>query len=196
MMEYLKLIDSFITNLLNSSALLAPIIACLLILIESMIPILPLALFITINFYYMGAVVGFIVSWVLTCIGCYLSFLLCRGKLKKHFDYMLSKKEHHKLNKMMNAIEHLKLEELTMIIAIPFTPAFMVNIASGLSNMNHKKFITAIIIGKIFLVYFWGFVGTSLIESLKNPKILIELGLFMLLAFIISKLVNKKYKLE
>jgi membrane protein DedA with SNARE-associated domain len=72
----------------------------------------------------------------------------------------------------------------------------MVNIASGLSNMNHKKFITAIIIGKIFLVYFWGFVGTSLIESLKNPKILIELGLFMLLAFIISKLVNKKYKLE
>jgi uncharacterized membrane protein YdjX (TVP38/TMEM64 family) len=109
-MEIWKSIDVFITNLLNNIGAFAPILACLLILVESIFPILPLALFITINFYYMGAVVGFIVSWVLTCIGCYLSFLLCRGKLKKHFDYMLSKKEHHKLNKMMNAIEHLKLE--------------------------------------------------------------------------------------
>lgn len=195
-MELLKDIDIFITNLLDNIGLFAPILACLLILIESMIPVLPLALFITINFYYMGSIIGFIISWVLTCVGCYLSFNLCRSKLKVHFDNMLDKKEHKKLKKMMKSIDDLRLEQLVVLLAIPFTPAFMVNIAAGLSNMDRRKFVTSIIIGKIFLVYFWGFIGTSLIESLKDPKILIEIGLFILLAFIISKMVNKKYKIE
>jgi uncharacterized membrane protein YdjX (TVP38/TMEM64 family) len=195
-MNLWKTIDLFITNFLNNAGILAPIVASLLILIESMIPILPLAVFITINFYYMGHIIGFIISHLLTCIGCYLSFILCRTKLKKHFDNMMNKKEHKKLNKMMKVINKLSLEELSILIAIPFTPAFMVNIAAGLSNMNKKKFIIAIIIGKIFLVYFWGFIGTSLIDSFKHPYVLLEIGLFILLAFIISRIVNKKFKLD
>jgi uncharacterized membrane protein YdjX (TVP38/TMEM64 family) len=195
-MEIWKSIDVFITNLLNNIGAFAPILACLLILVESIFPILPLALFITINFYYMGALIGFLVSWVLTCIGCYISFRLCRNLLKKYFDRMLDKKDHHKLKKMMKAIDDLTLEQLAVVIAIPFTPAFMVNIAAGLSNMNHKKYITAIIIGKIFLVYFWGFVGTSLLESFENPKIILEILLIIVLAFIISKVINKRFHLE
>ena len=64
------------------------------------------------------------------------------------------------------------------------------------SNMDTKKYLISIIIGKIFLVYFWGFIGTSLIESISNPKILIEIGIMMLIAFILSKIVNKKYRIE
>ena len=96
----------------------------------------------------------------------------------------------------MMRIDKLSLEQLTILIAIPFTPAFMVNIAAGLSNMNTKKYLISIIIGKIFLVYFWGFIGTSLIESISNPKVLIEIGIMMLVAFILSKIVNKKYRIE
>ena len=62
--------------------------------------------------------------------------------------------------------------------------------------MNKKKFITAILIGKIFLVYFWGFVGTSLLQSFKSPRVLIKIGIMVLVAFVISKLVNKKYNIE
>lgn len=195
-MDILEFIDTIVTNLLNDIGVFAPILACLLIIIESIVPILPLALFITINFYYMGSIVGFLVSWSLTCVGCYISYKLCRKKLKTHFDNMLDKKEHKKLHKLMRRIDKLSLEQLTILIAIPFTPAFMINIAAGLSNMDSKKYIISIIIGKISLVFFWGFIGTSLIESVSNPKILIEIGIMLVIAFIISKIVNKKFRIE
>lgn len=195
-MDILEFIDTIVTNLLNDIGVFAPILACLLIIIESIVPILPLALFITINFYYMGSIVGFFVSWSLTCVGCYISYKLCRKKLKTHFDNMLDKKEHKKLHKLMRRIDKLSLEQLTILIAIPFTPAFMINIAAGLSNLDSKKYLISIIIGKISLVFFWGFIGTSLIESISNPKILIEIGVMLVVAFIISKIVNKKFRIE
>lgn len=192
----LHTVDTFITTILSNMGVFAPILACLLIIVESIFPVLPLAVFITINFYYMGSLIGFIVSWVLTCIGCYISYKLCRKVLKVHFDNMLDKKEHKKLKKLMKVINNLKFEQLAVIIAIPFTPAFLVNIAAGLSNMNGKKFISAIIIGKIFLVYFWGFVGTSLIESLEEPLVLLKILVLIIIAFAISRIVNKKYHIE
>ena len=195
-MEILQDIDKIINSVLNSMGALAPLLACLLILIESILPVLPLALFITINFYYLGTIPGFLISWIMTCIGCYISFKLCRTKFKKHFDNMMDKKEHKKIKKMMRVFNDLKLEQLALLIAIPFTPAFMVNIAAGLSNMDKKKYILSIIIGKFFMVYFWGFVGTSLIESLKDPSILIKIGIAMLIAYIISRIVNKRFRLE
>lgn len=195
-MEVLSDIDNIINNIMNNMGAFAPILACVLILVESMLPILPLAVFITINFYYMGTVTGFLISWVLTCVGCYFSYKLCRTKLKKHFDNMLDKKEHKQLKRLMRVTNKLKLEQLTLLIAIPFTPAFMVNIAAGLSNMDTKKYLISIFIGKIFLVYFWGFIGTSLIESLQNPKILIKIAIYLVISFVISKIINRKFKIE
>ena len=96
----------------------------------------------------------------------------------------------------MAAIDKIKFTHLTLLIAIPFTPAFLVNIAASLSNMSYKKFLLAISIGKISLVAFWGFIGTSLLESLKNPKILIVIGCMLLITFIISKIVTKKINIE
>ncbi len=195
-MGILQIIDTFITDLLNSLGALAPILACLLMMVESMLPIMPLAVFITVNFYYFGTVPGFLISWILTSFGCYLSFRLCRTKLKKYFDNMMNKKEHKKLKKMMKVINDLRLEQLALLIAIPFTPAFIVNIAAGLSNMDDKKFIVSIVIGKIFMVYFWGFIGTSLLDSLKDPSVLIKIAVALLLEFALSKIINKKFRLE
>ena len=93
-------------------------------------------------------------------------------------------------------ITNLKFEQLTTIIAIPFTPAFLVNIAAGLSKMSYKKYLGALLIGKIFLVYFWGFVGVSLLESIKNPIYLVRVGILLILAYVFSKIVSKKFKIE
>ncbi len=109
---------------------------------------------------------------------------------------MLDKRENKKLKSLIRRINNISLEELVILIAIPFTPAFLINIASGLANVNMKKFITAILIGKLFLVYFWGFVGTSLLQSFKEPKVLIKIGIMVGVAFILSKFVNKKYNID
>ena len=79
---------------------------------------------------------------------------------------------------------------------MPFTPAYLVNIAAGLSDISKKKYVFAILIGKIFLVIFWGFIGTSIINSFKDPLNIIFILLLLFGCFIVSEFVNKKEGLE
>ena len=72
----------------------------------------------------------------------------------------------------------------------------MMNIAAGLVNMNFKKFFIAILISKIFLVYFWGFVGTSLVESFQNPTSLITVVVMMVIAYVMSLVIKKVFKID
>ena len=95
----------------------------------------------------------------------------------------------------MDRIENASVAKLAMIVAVPFTPSFIVNVASSLANMDFKKFITGICIGKLFMVYFWGFIGTNLIQSLTNPIILIRVGIMVIIAYLISTFVTKKFDL-
>ena len=88
------------------------------------------------------------------------------------------------------------MTNLILVIAIPFTPAFLINIAAGLAKMDKKKFIISIFIGKIFMVYFWGFIGVSLIESLKNPLIVIRVVILLLFAYILSVIAKKILKIN
>lgn len=187
-------IYNIIMDIVNNSAFFGPLFACLLIYLESMIPILPLFVFITITFMAYGYFFGFIISYILTSLGCFSAFFLCRKFFKNYFQKKVRKNP--KFDKLMRRIDKIKLTELAVLIAIPFTPAFLVNIASSLSEMSFKKFMIAILIGKISLVFFWGFIGTSLVESLKNPKIIIVVIILLLLSYLLSKIVNKKLKIE
>lgn len=194
MVNFLSDIDKIINEFLLNIGIYGPILGCFLILIESMVPILPLFVFITLNFLVFGYIIGFVISWFFTVLGCLMSFFLFRKKMQNWFEKNLRKKQ--QFNKVMKAIENVKLEQLTAIIAVPFTPAFMVNIAAGLSKMNMKKFIIALCIGKIFLVLFWGFVGTSLVQSLTHPTALVKVIILVLIAYGTSKVINTKFSLE
>ncbi len=194
MMNFIANIDSFINELLLSIGIYGPIVGCFCILIESIVPILPLFVFITLNFLVFGPVIGFLISWFFTILGCLLSFLLFRKKIRHWIEGKM--KENKKFKKVMAIINKIKFEQLTTLIAVPFTPAFMINIAAGISNMPLKKFLFALLIGKIFLVLFWGFIGTSLIQSLTHPIALIKVILLVLLAFIVSRILNKKFALD
>ena len=177
---------------MQSLGLIGGFIGCILIMVESILPVLPLFVFITINFLCFGHLIGFIISWIFTIIGCIISYKICNGKLSKKYYNKINDKE--TLNKYTKKLKNMSLGSLTVLIAIPFTPAFLVNIASGILKMDFKKFITAIAIGKIALVYFWGYIGTSLIESISNPKILIEIVIIVLITYIISLIINKVLK--
>ena len=66
----------------------------------------------------------------------------------------------------------------------------MMNIAAGLCKMSFKKFAISILVGKIFLVYFWGYIGVGLIESFQNPVVLIDVAFMMIISYILGKLLN------
>lgn len=187
--EFLNNVYNLIIEVVNSSTIYGPLFACLLIFLESILPVLPLFVFITVIFLTYGNILGFLISYVLTCLGCFFSFYMCRGVLKKIFQNRVRKIK--EFDKFMNYIDKMSIPNLVLLIAIPFTPAFLVNIASSLSKMPFKKYALAIIFGKISLVAFWGFIGTSLVESLKNPRILIVIILMVSVTYFLSKIVSR-----
>lgn len=184
---------SKVIEIINSLGVYGALIGCAVILVESIVPIIPLMVFITLNFYVFGTILGFIISWIFTILGCIMSYFIFKKGFGKKFEYLTERKE--VLKKYKTLFKEISLSKLVILISIPFTPAFMINIAAGLVKMDFKKYFVALLIGKVSLVYFWGFVGTSFIESIGNPKILIKLCIIVLCTYIVSKIVNKLFKL-
>ena len=193
-MELLKALNELIMNLLNILGSWGAIVGCVFILFESIIPVLPLSLFITLNFLTFGNLLGFIISHVFTVLGCMMSYFIFRKCVS---DNRLNKfKENKTLLKVINVIENMDFRSLVLLIAIPFTPAFAVNIAAGICRVNERKFLLALIIGKISLVYFWGYIGVSLVEALKEPVVLIKVVFLLIGVYIISYGLSKKLKIK
>ena len=189
MIDFLSSIVEFIENAGSVGAL----IGCMFILVESIFPILPLMVFITINFLVFGNIIGFFMSWFFTIIGCIISYFIFKKGFGNKFEHLTENKK--LLKKYKSIFKDISLGKLCLLIAIPFTPAFMINIAAGLVKMDFKKYFVGLLIGKVALVYFWGFIGTSFVESIGNPMILIKIGIIMLITYVISYIVNKFLKI-
>ncbi len=195
MQEFIETAISFLKDLVyNNNPLIGLLLGMLIIVLESIIPILPLAVFIAVNMLVFGNIVGFIISWVATCLGCLLSFTIFRSCFSNLFYKHIKNKK--RLSNLMDQLSKIRYQTLVIITALPFTPAFSINIAGGLSKISYKKFMAAIVVGKLSIVYFWGFIGSTFLESITNVKVLIELVLLIFVAYVISKIVSKKFKIE
>ena len=189
-----EMIDSFISLITSYLQQFGIPFGFLLIISESIIPVLPLGVFVAFNMMAFGGIVGFIISWIATCIGCYLSYFF----FSKLFSKMILRntKKREKLDKIVKKMQNIDFSKLVLIVALPFTPAFLVNIACGLIKMNLKKFMAAILIGKLSIVYFWGFIGKSMLESITDLKTVITLCLLLVVSYVLSKIVSKKLEIE
>lgn len=184
-------LDSYIasTNIVTSF-----IIGFLIIILESILPILPLGLFVAFNVVIFGNLVGFFMSWIATLVGCSLSFFIFRKLALKWLNKYIEK--HDNIKKIRDKIGSVSFTNLVIIMAFPFTPAFSINIAAGLTSMSYKKFIMAASIAKIAIVYFWGYVGSTFIQSMTDPGVLLKLSIIIIFAFLLSKFVTKKFKID
>ena len=188
-----ELNESLNTFLLNAG-IWAPLLSSLLIVLEAIFAFLPLCVFVTINLLTMGNIFGCIVSYCCTIVGCFLTFLLCRVGLNPLFQKFIKNKSG--LTKFMNMIDKMSFSKLVLIISIPLTPSFFVNLAAGLSKIPKKKYFYALLFGKTIIILFWGFLGTSLVDCLTNPLMLIKVILMILVCNLVSKFINKKFDLD
>lgn len=192
----MELIDSFVSSIVGYLTTFGPIAGVLLILLESILPMLPLSVFITLNVVTYGQVFGFIISWLATIIGCMTSFILFRKFFQKKVYKFIKKKDSEQLKKLMKSISSISFSNLVVLIALPFTPAFLINIAGGISKIKIEKFFIALIIGKMVMVYFWGYIGKSLLESITDINTLIKIAVLLIGAFAISKITEKRLKVR
>lgn len=191
-MEY---IDMLVQNSISTLSFLGPIAGIILILVESILPVLPLSVFITLNIITFGNTFGFLISWLATITGCTLSFFLFRYFRDKLYKF-LGKKKQESVQKWLKNLSKIPFTSLTIIMAIPFTPAFFINIAAGLSKMRYKKFFASLLIGKMIMIYFWGYIGTSLLDSLTDVTVLVRIIVLLLITYGLSKIIEKKFKVK
>lgn len=192
--ETLKNLNDLLNEFLMNAGVWAPILSSLLIVLEGILAFLPLVVFVTINVLTLGPIIGGILSWILTTIGSFLAFYLCRVGLSHLFNKFISSKE--KTIKLMEVINHLKFKQLVLIIAIPFAPSFFINVGAGLSHISIKKYLYALLIGKIFVIIFLSYIGSNLVECLTNPILFIKVIIMVLIAYCIAQFVNKKFNLD
>lgn len=177
-------VENLIKYLSDNLLTLGPFVGMLICLIESLFPVLPLAIFIALNIKTFGILIGFLISY----IGCILGSIL---------TYFLSKKLTNKfIESKLEVVKKINFTNFTMLASLPFTPAFLFNIISGITKMKFKKYLIMIFISKFCIVLFWGFVGYSLTSLLKDFKMLSLLLIFLVIVYILCKKLEKKYKLN
>ena len=167
-----------------------------LILLESIIPALPLGVFIGMNMLAFGNVTGFFLSYFSTIIGCMISFSVFKYVVKDLVLRILNNKTIEKVEVYMEKIKKLDFNCLVILIALPITPASLINMAAGLAKMDSKKYLLALLIGKLAIVYFWGYIGSSILKDIKNPQVILKMIILVLIPYIISKIIEQIIKVE
>ena len=192
-MEYITELVNKSTELIASGGL---IVGFLLVLLEAFLPMLPLGVFVSLNINAFGFFSGILISWIATIIGSYTAYLFFYFISTKFIYKFLKSKTIAKIDKQIQKFNNISFTNLVLILTLPFTPSCFINLLAGMSNMSKEKYLLSLIIGKAFMITFWGYIGKSFIESMTDPKAIIFIGLILLIAYIISKIVSKKMNIE
>ena len=192
--EELKHLNDLLEAFLLDAGVLAPIFSTLLVFLEGIFAFLPLFIFITVNVLTLGPILGGIVSWIFTVLGCFTTFYLCRKGFSGLFERKLGNKE--KIKHFMDVVSNLNFCKLVLIISIPFAHSFFINVGASLCKINTKKYFYALLVGKIFVVIFCGYIGSNLVECLTNPLAFIKVVALLVAAYVLGRIVNKKFNLD
>lgn len=192
----MDMINNFINNFVLQLSSWGLVGGFFLILLESIIPALPLGVFIGMNMLAFGNVTGFFLSYFSTIIGCMVSFSVFKYVVKDLVLRILNNKTIEKVEVYMEKIKKLDFNCLVILIALPITPASLINVAAGLAKMDSKKYLLALLIGKLAIVYFWGYIGSSILKDIKNPQVILKMIILVLITYIISKIIEKIIKVE
>ena len=185
--------EEFVNNVITfiySLGLTGGIISVFLIFVEAFM--LPLIAFVTVNIVIFGTALGFVLSSIATIVGGSVVFMLSRTFLKEKVLNYVDKHPKLKIIKSLkNGLDKISLSGLSLIIASPFTPSFVINVGGVLSNMSFLKYIFSMLIGKFCMIYFIVFIGTNIVEVFHNPIAIIKILIAFLFAYILSIIANK-----
>ena len=124
------------------------------------------------------------------------SFYLFRYLFKDKIIHWFSEKNQKSIKKWMKKLSDIDFNVLVVLFALPVTPAFLVNIAGGLSDISSRKYLIAMLIGKPAMLLFYGYIAVSFVDSLKDPINFLKVGVLVLVAYIVSKIIEKIVKVE
>ncbi|MFC5470177.1 TVP38/TMEM64 family protein [Cohnella suwonensis] len=178
---YVKTLDlEQIERWLKKYSELGPLPGILLPFSEAFLPFLPLVVFVVANTLAYGMWLGFLYSWVGASAGSLAVFLIVRRLGTRRGDML--RKRFPKTEKMFGYVERKGFTPIFLLSCFPFTPSFLVNVASGLSRLPMHTFLIASMLGKAVMIFCLAYLGNDLREMIDNPwKIVVALVVLILL---------------
>ncbi len=184
-MEYIEALF----NIAKDNQLLVFIIGVLATFIESFIPALPLVGIVAMNATLLGFVQGVTASTIGSCLGTIALFLVA-----SKFSYIkyIEDAKNEKTEKITKWVKNQNYIVIYLCYASAFIPSCLVSISAGLSNMDARRFIPGMILGKITMFSIASYVGYDLEGVLINPKKIVILVLIIIISFLIGKKITDK----
>ncbi|MFP7295736.1 TVP38/TMEM64 family protein [Neobacillus niacini] len=156
-----------IMDLIKEYRSFGPLPGVMLPMLEAFLPFLPLVLFVMANASAFGLWLGFLYSWLGSCLGALILFLLIRKYGQKRVFSFLSK--HPKVRKLMDWVDRHGFGPLFLLLCFPFTPSVVVNIVAALSKISIYQYMLAVAIGKMVMIFTMSFVGYDLHSLITQP---------------------------
>lgn len=179
-----------IQQFLQQYRALGPFPGILLPLAESFFPPLPLILFVVGNGAAYGFLYGSLLSLIGTCTGSVIVYWIFRKLSDRRFGRWI--KKNRKIRSTLYWLEQHGFGPLFLLFCFPFTPSSLVNVASGLSGLNFRSFLLAVLLGKTIMICFVSYIGDSWLDLFYNPlKFLVIAGVVLIL-WLIGKQVEKR----
>jgi uncharacterized membrane protein YdjX (TVP38/TMEM64 family) len=167
-------------ELLQSYRGFGPLFGVSLTLVEAFLPVLPLFVFVMANAAAYGLWAGFFYSWLGSCLGALLLFILVRKYGQHRFFSFLNK--HPKVRQSMSWIERRGFGPIFVLYCFPFTPSALINVVAGLSQVSMKQFMLALALGKVVMVLMISYVGYDIVSLIQKPiRTVIAAGVIFLL---------------
>lgn len=190
--DIVRMIVDYSTSMISSGGIS---LGFLIVFVGCFIPILPLSVFIALTVNAFGLFTGVLVSWASTVLGsylCYLLFFYLEDKIAKRIIRFRIMRE---TKKRISIFQKISFSNLVLLITLPFTPAYLINMVGGLARIPKEKFAISLIIGKVFSTIFWGYIGKSLLSSLTDATSLIFIFITLIIAYILSRVIGKKFNI-
>ncbi|WP_028402537.1 TVP38/TMEM64 family protein [Ectobacillus panaciterrae] len=174
-------------DLLESYRDYGPLAGIFLPMLEAFFPFLPLFAFIMANAAAYGLWGGFFYSWLGSCLGSLLLFVLIRSFGQHRFFSFVNR--HPKVRKSMTWVERKGFGPIFLLFCLPFSPSALINVVAGLSKISKKQFMLALMLGKVVMIFGISYIGYDLLSFLHKPfKTLLVAFIIFILWYVGKKL--------
>ncbi|MCG1731138.1 TVP38/TMEM64 family protein [Staphylococcus epidermidis] len=163
----------------------------IMLYLRTIVPVLPLTLYVVLLIHAYGLFPGIIISWIGIVSGTFTVFLIC----KKFVNTIRMKKlkSRKSVQRLISFIDRQGLIPLFVLLCFPFTPNTLINIIASLSHIKIKYYFFVLVISKLISITILGVMGKEIFTIFTNPlRALIMIVLLVVLWFI-SKKVEKYF---
>lgn len=158
--------------------------------IEAFFPPLPLAVLVAVNILGFGFYIGYLLSYLGTCLGTVSVYLLFKKLGSKKITPWLHKQKEY--NRFQGWIQGKGILPIIILFSLPFTPSILVSVLAALSEIRKREFTLAVVAGKAIMIFILSLIGYNISDMARNPlKSILVLGLIFGFLFLAKNIFHR-----